>query len=206
MAKENPMSAREAILMAILAARGPERPRSRYAFPSPAETPRAHFEVKAKGSFSRVVPVAGREAVPEAASELLRSANAAQRLHVPEGSPLTMLPWQRTPYLALTAGAPTGEDVALAEAAFAIAETGTLVFASGRHPSSWHFLPGREIVLIEEARILPRMEDVLARIAAEGMPATLNLVTGPSRTGDIEQTIELGAHGPKALDIVLIGD
>jgi hypothetical protein len=35
------------------------------------------------------------------------------------------------------------------------------------------------------------------------MPRTVNLITGPSRTGDIEQTIELGAHGPRRLHIIL---
>jgi L-lactate dehydrogenase complex protein LldG len=37
------------------------------------------------------------------------------------------------------------------------------------------------------------------------MPRALNLITGPSRSGDIEQTIILGAHGPRALHIVVVG-
>ena len=36
------------------------------------------------------------------------------------------------------------------------------------------------------------------------LPSTINLVTGPSRTGDIEQTMELGAHGPKALAVLVV--
>ncbi len=38
------------------------------------------------------------------------------------------------------------------------------------------------------------------------MPRTINLITGPSRTGDIEQKIQLGAHGPRRLHIVLVDD
>ena len=49
------------------------------------------------------------------------------------------------------------------------------------------------------------MENALARIKAKGaLPHTINFVTGPSRTGDIEQTLELGAHGPKALAILIV--
>jgi L-lactate dehydrogenase complex protein LldG len=48
------------------------------------------------------------------------------------------------------------------------------------------------------------MEDVFAQVKSGGHPSTLNFVTGPSRTGDIEQTLELGAHGPKALAILIV--
>jgi len=50
---------------------------------------------------------------------------------------------------------------------------------------------------------VPRLEEVISRLGA--IPATVNLVTGPSRTADIEQTIERGAHGPRELHILLIG-
>jgi L-lactate dehydrogenase complex protein LldG len=47
--------------------------------------------------------------------------------------------------------------------------------------------------------------DRLRRHVGDGvMPRTVNLITGPSRTGDIEQTIELGAHGPRRLHIILL--
>jgi L-lactate dehydrogenase complex protein LldG len=48
------------------------------------------------------------------------------------------------------------------------------------------------------------MENAIARIKANGLPHTINFVTGPSRTADIEQTLELGAHGPKALAILIL--
>ena len=51
------------------------------------------------------------------------------------------------------------------------------------------------------------MEDAFARIRAEfgALPRAVNLVSGPSRTGDIEQTIVLGAHGPRRMHVVLVG-
>ena len=41
---------------------------------------------------------------------------------------------------------------------------------------------------------------------AQGLPRAVNLITGPSRTGDIEQRIVLGAHGPRRLHIVIVDD
>ena len=102
---------------------------------------------------------------------------------------------------------PGPDDAALTRAPFGIAETGTLAYPSAAtQPASWHFRPGLEIAVLKAGDIVPHMENVLARVKARGMPATLNFVTGPSRTGDIEQTLELGAHGPKALAILIVKD
>ena len=62
--------------------------------------------------------------------------------------------------------------------------------------------PVLEIAILRRADIVPELEDVLTRLGA--LPSTLNLVSGPSRTGDIEQTMELGAHGPKSLAVLVI--
>ena len=52
------------------------------------------------------------------------------------------------------------------------------------------------------------MEDAFAMVRAElgDMPRALNFISGPSRTGDIEQTIVLGAHGPCRVHLILIGE
>ena len=60
-----------------------------------------------------------------------------------------------------------------------------------------------EIAILRAGSIVAELEDVLAALP-DGLPSTLNLVSGPSRTGDIEQTMELGAHGPKALAVLVI--
>jgi L-lactate utilization protein LutC len=109
------------------------------------------------------------------------------------------------PALSITTTPPGPDDAALTRAPCAIAETGTLVYPSGsKEPASWHFRPGLEIAVLKAGDIVSHMEDALARVKAAGMPATLNFVTGPSRTGDIEQTLELGAHGPKAVAILIV--
>ena len=132
--------------------------------------------------------------------------SAPLRLHIPAASPLNALPWNRAAELTISAEPPDGDQSALSAADYGIAETGTLVFLSGpQTPSSWHFRPGREFVLIESTKIVPRFEDVIGRIEMASIPATINLITGPSRTADIEQTIEMGAHGPREVHILLCG-
>jgi L-lactate dehydrogenase complex protein LldG len=198
------MNAREAILGAVRGRAGPSA-RTAYRHPAGAD-PAAHFVAAAKASYAQTHTAPAWDAVPEAVLALLAAAGAAPRLHLPEGSSLWSLPWQRVPGLARSAASPSGEDAALAVADFAVAETGTLGFLSGPGaPSSWHFLPGREIALVERTAIVATLEDAFALLSARGMPSTLNLVTGPSRTADIEQTIERGAHGPRAVDIIVIG-
>ena len=52
------------------------------------------------------------------------------------------------------------------------------------------------------------MEDAFALLRAEcgEVPRAINFISGPSRTGDIEQTIVLGAHGPCRVHLVLVGE
>ena len=94
----------------------------------------------------------------------------------------------------------------------AIAETGTLMLVSGAEtPTTLNFLPDTHIVV--RAR-RPGRGELRGRLGpgargparAEALPRTVNLITGPSRTGDIEQRIQLGAHGPRRLHIVLVDD
>lgn len=90
----------------------------------------------------------------------------------------------------------------------AIAETGTLVFVTGAEtPTGTFLLPETHVAIVRVDQIVPAMEDAFARIRAQrgALPRAVNLVSGPSRTGDIEQTIVLGAHGPRRLHIVLVG-
>lgn len=196
------MSARDDILTALRKGGGTRRGGTGYAppqFESLADT----FTVNAKRSYATVHELASEDDIPAVIAAILTGANARMRLNLPEASPLRSLNWSAMPLLEVSALPPSGEDSALSEADCAIAETGTLAFFSGRsRPSSWHFLPGREIVLVRHSRLVGTLEEVLGKLSE--MPATLNLVTGPSRTGDIEQTMERGAHGPRDVQILLL--
>ena len=90
----------------------------------------------------------------------------------------------------------------------AVAETGTLVIASGAaSPTATMLLPDTHVAVVHPERIVAGMEEAFALVrgAGGGMPRAVNFVSGPSRTGDIEQTIVVGAHGPFRVHIVLVG-
>jgi len=90
----------------------------------------------------------------------------------------------------------------------AIAETGTLVLVSGADaPGATALLPDTHIAIVRADRIVSGMEDAFAMVRRERslMPRAVNLISGPSRTGDIEQTIVLGAHGPYRVHILVLG-
>ncbi|CAZ87304.1 conserved hypothetical protein [Thiomonas arsenitoxydans] len=89
----------------------------------------------------------------------------------------------------------------------AVAETGSLVLASSpATPSSTHLLPETHIAIVPASRIVATLEDAYALLRAElgDLPRALSTVSGPSRTGDIEQTIVLGAHGPYRVHVVIV--
>ena len=90
----------------------------------------------------------------------------------------------------------------------AIAETGTLVVLSDpASPTATTLLPDTHVAVLHANRIVAGMEDAFALIRSErgALPRAVNMISGPSRTGDIEQTIVLGAHGPFRVHIVLVG-
>ena len=110
-----------------------------------------------------------------------------------------------------TVSARTGRDgdwTALTAVVAALAETGSLVVASGHHtPNTLHFLPENHIAVVRVSQILRHIEDVwrILRERSQGMPRALTFITGPSRTADVEQTIQIGAHGPRRLHVLLTG-
>jgi L-lactate dehydrogenase complex protein LldG len=109
--------------------------------------------------------------------------------------------------LSVRAGRAEGsEQVSLTHAFAGIAETGTLLLRSGPDaPTTLNFLPDTNIVLIEAGRIVGAYEEAWALLRQAGpIPRTVNFITGPSRSADIEQTLQLGAHGPRRLHILLI--
>jgi len=200
------MTARETILAALRAGRRTE-PVPRYALPAWTGDTISQFAERARSTAAEVHEIAEIDDAPEKIWSILAASNAPRSVHIPRNSPVNDLPWQRAPGLTVKSARPSGSDSAVSFADYGIAETGTLVFFSAeKSASSWHYLPGWEFVLIRRHLIVPRFEGVIDSLARQGaMPATVNLVTGPSRTADIEQTIERGAHGPRELCILIVG-
>lgn len=170
------------------------------------------FGSMAERMSSSVDTVATMRDAPDAAARYLRSQQLAMRAVI--WPALSYLDWAgagidaaaRAPRRDESAGA---DLVGITGCFCALAETGTLVLLSGPHTiASTHLLPETHIALVAASRILAGMEDAFALLRAERseearMPRAINMVSGPSRTGDIEQTIVLGAHGPYRVHIIV---
>ncbi len=97
-------------------------------------------------------------------------------------------------------------DGAVAEADCAIASTGTLaVLSDAGRPSALTLLPPASIIVLRIERMAPDLAGALETIGPDAVMAhRLTLITGPSRTADIEKRIVMGVHGPKSLDVILV--
>jgi L-lactate dehydrogenase complex protein LldG len=124
---------------------------------------------------------------------------------------LDAMPWDATS-LEVSRGRSEGQDLNAVSHAFGgVAETGSLVMVSGPdNPSTLNFLPDNHIVVVQAKDLASDYESIWTKIrfayGKSGMPRTVNWITGPSRSGDIEQTLLLGAHGPRRLHIVVVRD
>jgi L-lactate dehydrogenase complex protein LldG len=145
--------------------------------------------------------------VPAAIARYLASQNLPAQAAIAPDPLLRSLPWGSTA-LDLREGRTHGDDLVGITGTFAaVAETGTLVAVSGpSHPTTLNFLSETHVVVLPRGRLAGTYEDVWTRLRAEhdGVPRTVNLITGPSRTADIEQTIQRGAHGPRRLHILIV--
>jgi len=150
--------------------------------------------------------------VPAAITAFLRSQNLPMRLRRGADARLAALPWDQERTLEIDVGPSDGNQLAAVSHAFgAIAESGTLMLTSGPdNPTTLNFLPDTHIVVVDAKDVAGDYETLWTRLRlafGEGvMPRTVNLITGPSRSADIEQTLILGAHGPRRLHVVVVSE
>jgi L-lactate dehydrogenase complex protein LldG len=179
-------------------ARGPQ--------PQWAEAPRERFLAKLTKVAGTYVEIASDAEIVQTVSDYLAAQNLPHRLVVAPHPLLAKVIWPEGWDVASRRA--QGDDrISLAVAFCGIAETGSLMLLSGPDsPTTLNFLPDDFLCLLPTGRIVPRMEDAWALLRAErgGPPRATNLITGPSRTADVEQTIQLGAHGPRRLHVLLI--
>lgn len=103
--------------------------------------------------------------------------------------------------------ATANDKVVLTEAVAGIAETGSVVMCSSREtPVSLNFLPDHYLCVVRRNSIVSTIEDMWDKIRQQGptLPRAINIITGPSRTADVEQIIQMGAHGPRKLHLFLM--
>jgi L-lactate dehydrogenase complex protein LldG len=171
----------------------------------------ATFKSEAERAKASVVEVAHASDVPNEIARYLRDANLPATLRMGEDSRLAAMPWSETA-LELSHGPSEGHDLNGLSAAFAaVAESGTLALTSGAdNPTTLNFLPDNHVVVVFARDVVADYESVWrnlrTRFGKGEMPRTLNFITGPSRSADIEQTLLLGAHGPRRLHIVVVKD
>ncbi|GAB3123093.1 LutC/YkgG family protein [Novispirillum itersonii] len=169
----------------------------------------ALFTTMATSVDATVSRVAGWNALPQDIGDWLKARNLPTTLAVAPDARLD--PVAQHPLYTVHRGPALPEDlIGVSVAEGGVAETGSLLMVSGPEtPTSLNFLPDIHIVALPASLMVGPFEEAWARIRSrfpEGMPRTVNLITGPSRTGDIEQTLLLGAHGPRQLHIVIVDD
>lgn len=224
------MSARETVLASVrraLGVKGNEAPRRAEVDQRIAAHPRGvmptrgqlapaarldMFVSMALAASASLVRVPSSADVPSAIAAYLRERNLPLRILRGSDARLAALGWDREPNLDVWIGPSDGlQPVGLSHAFGAVAETGTLVMLSGPdNPTTLNFLPDHHLVVLEARDIAADYESVWDRIRAAygagALPRTVNWITGPSRSADIEQTLLLGAHGPRSLHILLVGE
>lgn len=167
------------------------------------------FKAQSAATLATLEEIDSLDQVPAAVADYLRRGNLPARARVADG--LASLPWGETA-MDVTIGASDGRDLVAVNRAFGgVAETGTLALVSGPDsPTTLNFLPDYAVAVLRRSELTGDYETLWARLRerfGKGvMPRTVNWVTGPSRSGDIEQTILLGAHGPRSVHILLVRD
>lgn len=169
----------------------------------------ALFTEMAQAVMAEVRRVPDLPAVPAAVAAYLRQHNLPQRVVMAPEPLLDECGWERQPLLRVRRGTAVDADVVGVTVAVAgVAETGTLMLASApERPSLLACMPETSVVVLPAERVEGAYEQAWQRIRDEipdGPPRSVNFVTGPSRTADIAQKLELGAHGPKRLLILVV--
>ena len=150
------------------------------------------------------------DGVPQSVAEYLRQHNLPAHVRRGADPVLAKLPWHRGGAVEVVTGRAAESDRASVTRAFAgVAESGTIIQISGPdNPTTLNFLPEAHIVVLEAQNIFASYEEAWTKLRAEMgdgvMPRTVNMISGPSRTGDIEQTIVRPAHGPKNMHVIIV--
>ncbi|MBL6457572.1 lactate utilization protein [Belnapia sp. T6] len=192
----------------------------RHLIPARSRLPRpeqvALFIRNVEKEFGTVERVPAPEAVPAALADYLSAQNLPARVVMAPHPELSAIPWAERPLLGFEQRRAQATDQVSVQHGFAgVAETGTLVLPSApERPTTLNLLVETEVVVLRASRIAGAYEEVWDRLRGESrdavsggfMPRNIMFVTGPSRSADIEQTLELGAHGPRRLHVILIDD
>lgn len=166
-----------------------------------------HFKEQALRMSDTVAEIGSLNEVPAAVAQYLDELGIAKKAIA--WKTLSELAWSGAG-VAVEFRVPRNEDLVGITGAFcAVAETGSLLLLSSPDTfASASLLPETHIAILPASRIVAAMEDAFALVRSEHgeLPRATNFISGPSRTGDIEQTIVLGAHGPYRVHVLIVRD
>lgn len=96
--------------------------------------------------------------------------------------------------------------VGLTWADYGVAYTGTLaLYAQPHQGRTVSLLPDTHIAILNSSQIVPTMSTVIDKIKSlEAMPSTINFISGPSRSADIEMDLSIGVHGPYRIRVIVV--
>ena len=168
------------------------------------------FQTMLETAGAKVARVRTLKALPEAIAAQLRENGLPPRVRIGVDPAFDALKAEPGGLEILQGAAKADDPVGLSHAIAGAAETGTLFLVSGpENPSTLNFLPETHQIVVLASDIAGSYEEGWAKLRSiygNGiMPRTVNLISGPSRTADIEQTIVMGAHGPRNLLVLIAG-
>jgi L-lactate dehydrogenase complex protein LldG len=155
------------------------------------------------------VAVADRSAAVRAIADYLAGATGSRKLVAANEPQLAALPWREAGLLPRFGAVEDADPVAVSQAHLAVAETGSIVLCSTRgSPPRNALLAEHHIVLVDAADIVRTLDDIwpeLERRRGAGPgPRAVQIISGPSSTADIALNMVYGAHGPRALQVILL--
>lgn len=178
------------------------------------------FIEEAERAGTDVRRAASREEIPAIVAAYLRDSKLAGDIRVSSDPDYVAIPWASEPMISTSTGPADPADTASLGIAFCgIAETGTLMMKSSpENPSMLNYLPILHIGVVPEEKIVGGLETAWALLREQSgggtgtgtdtgmviMPRMINLITGPSRTADIEQELLMGAHGPQSHMVIIL--
>jgi L-lactate dehydrogenase complex protein LldG len=98
---------------------------------------------------------------------------------------------------------PAIADALVSDAAYALADTGSVVLLSSDEPRRQSLLSWVHVTRVREDRVLEGLAELFQRLGSD-LPSSVAIVTGPSRSADIEQTLIVGVHGPGEVHVALV--
>ncbi|MBY4675776.1 LutC/YkgG family protein [Marinobacterium arenosum] len=168
------------------------------------------FKTMALEAAAELIELDSSAQVPQAVADWLDKQQLTELVSASDAE-LTELDWSPLGEIRRVERVAQAGDQASITTSFAgIAETGTLMLHSrGDSPTTLNFLPDVHMVVLKRSAIVGPYEDAWKKLRAkvgDQLPRTVNMITGPSRSADIEQKLQMGAHGPRTLVILLVDE